>query len=1259
MLLADSWSSIVVREKGSSSLEISWNRQPLDSSYIEGEDGKYLRIEVSEGVIEGKPGTPGIPLIKGPVVVPASGEALFNINEIEWEPLGKADLAPVPEWEGFPDGPYHPVYDPDPILYNVNSWFPEEPVSFKISGFMRNLRIGHLMIHPIRYNPVSRKLEQLKTLSAKITFTASSLTGAPLNDIEKSFVDKSLNPYQASNFATHRSRRRIESDILSMADSWFSFPVYSSGILKIDRSYLISMGIDPDALNPDNIRIFDDSWRELETSVPSELPELEEIPLYEIGLEDGSFDTGDALYFFGRGPSDWYIYDNILVYQLHRFSNENRYWMAIGGDFPTPARRLEYENPPKSDTVRTGWILHHVEYDQTYAKTGNDIQWGWERTDNKHITFLDMRIDPTKTASVRHRAVPVEGETVPYSASIVNGQSPDSATTLWFGARESFFNSAFEEGTNNIDIPFPGATVLFDYYEVIYHIDLTEKNGHLTFAGSDSAATYVFDGFSGQILVFDITDQTTLRLFQIEDLGDGSYAFSDSIGQRRYYISSVSNADTPELGNITTPVGLRQRDLSCDLLMIVPDGLQGDLAEYLSYREATGIDVEWVLVEDVLLEFGFGVNDPTAIRNFLRYIWLSAETVPSYVMLIGDATWDPRGITDPSPTYCPAALCVYNAPDDYYFAVTEGDKVPDYSGGRVPINTINEWRYFVAKLKKAESSIDYGPWRIRYIFSADDERKTGNEADTWQHTRQTSDYAQNLPSWAEQQMVYLVDYPLNSTGLKPTAQNDLISKWNSGSVLVNYIGHGNYRLLSHEELFEATGCIGRLQNDWKLPVLYSASCEVGLFYRTTGQCIAEQAVLLPEAGTCASIAATRMTISISNGPMDNRFIQNCWSTGEKTTIGAALLSAKSGNSYSSTEGQYVLFGDPSMQIGPPDLDINISASPESLLAGKTVSIQGEIIEGGTFREDFDGVAYIMVYDSWYFKTYESDIMSGSVTYFQPGKRLFIGPVDVSAGTFETEFVVPIDISYGTNQGKVVAYAHSENEEAVGYIADLTMTGDTSLVVTDTSGPEIVLDMKGEGFGDGAVICGGGDLIARLSDESGINISGAAGHAINLTVDGDEAASIDLSSFFSYDLNSYTEGSARYTIENPTPGLHTVRVKAWDNMGNSSVEEIEFEVSNCDIAISNALAYPNPFKDETEITFNIDTPADVSVRIYTLSGRFVNTISKHVEPAFGIVRWNGKDRHGTDVANGIYLAVIEARRLDGETDREIVKIARGR
>lgn len=67
-------------------------------------------------------------------------------------------------------------------------------------------------------------------------------------------------------------------------------------------------------------------------------------------------------------------------------------------------------------------------------------------------------------------------------------------------------------------------------------------------------------------------------------------------------------------------------------------------------------------------------------------------------------------------------------------------------------------------------------------------------------------------------------------------------------------------------------------------------------------------------------------------------------------------------------------------------------------------------------------------------------------------------------------------------------------------------------------------------------------------------------------------------------------------------------------------------------------YPNPFNDGTKIEFEIPVKKNISLEIYDISGRLVNTLISNEEFEAGLhgIYWNGKNEKGQNVSTGVYI-----------------------
>jgi len=67
------------------------------------------------------------------------------------------------------------------------------------------------------------------------------------------------------------------------------------------------------------------------------------------------------------------------------------------------------------------------------------------------------------------------------------------------------------------------------------------------------------------------------------------------------------------------------------------------------------------------------------------------------------------------------------------------------------------------------------------------------------------------------------------------------------------------------------------------------------------------------------------------------------------------------------------------------------------------------------------------------------------------------------------------------------------------------------------------------------------------------------------------------------------------------------------------------------------AYPNPFNSTTTIQYELNSPSEVSLRIYNILGKEIKTLVNNNQiPGFKSVVWDGSDNRSQVVASGIYF-----------------------
>ena len=88
-------------------------------------------------------------------------------------------------------------------------------------------------------------------------------------------------------------------------------------------------------------------------------------------------------------------------------------------------------------------------------------------------------------------------------------------------------------------------------------------------------------------------------------------------------------------------------------------------------------------------------------------------------------------------------------------------------------------------------------------------------------------------------------------------------------------------------------------------------------------------------------------------------------------------------------------------------------------------------------------------------------------------------------------------------------------------------------------------------------------------------------------------------------------------------------------------------------VKDFTAYPNPFNPVTMIAFSLDSPTNVRLKIYDISGRCIATLMDgQQETGAYSLAWDGKDNLGNTVSSGIYFAKLNIG--DSGNRREMTK-----
>jgi len=77
-------------------------------------------------------------------------------------------------------------------------------------------------------------------------------------------------------------------------------------------------------------------------------------------------------------------------------------------------------------------------------------------------------------------------------------------------------------------------------------------------------------------------------------------------------------------------------------------------------------------------------------------------------------------------------------------------------------------------------------------------------------------------------------------------------------------------------------------------------------------------------------------------------------------------------------------------------------------------------------------------------------------------------------------------------------------------------------------------------------------------------------------------------------------------------------------------------------------YPNPFNPETSISYQLPEVAQVTLAIYSIEGKLIQTlVNGQIAAGMHRVVWNGMDVAGVKVSSGVYIYRFQVTGEDGK------------
>lgn len=1085
---------------------------------------------------------------------------------------------------------------------------------------------------------------------------------------------------------------------------WVKIAVERSGMVMIGSADLRKWGF----ADPGAVRVYGYG--------ASRIPDRLDASTYIDDLpQTPSAVTSRGIVFYANGPENTSTdASGRITCSLNPFTTHAYYFLTDGGD---DARRLDpptggLEPTGQAATTATATLHHELEEanlgESGHRLFGEDMRF----TRSRSFAFTlagreegsEVWIRTTFGASLGTAgtlAVEVNGEADPSPARIA------AAPSHTYGTITTATRTATPAADNlsvQLKLTTTGtvAAARVDAIDINYTRTLAmPASGILDFTLSGPEAR--ISGAGPDTRVWDVTDPLAITEMELRRSGADATWRSPYGGGRRYVAwNPAATGFTPVASGAPIAAqnlhgALSEPDALPDMVIVAPALYREQATRIAAMHRSDPDEPLTVAVADadqIYNEFGSGAPDVNAIRRFLKMVYdrgAAAGRPLRFALLLGRATHDNRLLTAPMKalghTHLPTwqsdeSMSVYDSytSDDLLMMLADGSGTRPSSDaysiavGRIPAPTLSALTTYVDKMEAYRNIKDDRGWKNRILLVADD-GNGGSHMD--QSERQA---AAILASDGGSRMTLTKAYidAFDIVGGEATgARERQMRSLDDGVVWWNFIGHAGTNFLTGDNMLTLSDISSLYLK--RLPFLYGATCS---FVRWDGQQPSgtEELAFHPSGGVIAAISATREVYIEQNGYFSEAIGAEAFRRrpdGLLPTIGEFFRAAK--NRLASPSGKsnanklrYVLLGDPAMRLATPSASVEVATiagiaadgsapEPPVVMARQRLNVTGTITDPtGQPLTGFNGTVGATLYDAEYSttskgRTTANDGEGRQVTFEEQGSRLYAGRDSVVAGRFSLSIAMPDQVSDNFRPAAIALYAvAADGTEATGANRNFYVYGYDDTADLDLTPPVIEYAyLNHQSFADGDAVNPSPMFIARVTDDTGINLSAAGvGRRMSLTLDG-KTSLPDVAQYFTPSADGTPGGTVAYPLSDLSDGHHDLTVRVYDTSGNSARATINFAVAQgLEPKFFEVFSDANPARTEANFYLRHDRPdatLSVTIAVYNLLGHMVWTSTSTDRSDMFLsapIHWDLRDMGGRRVQRGIYIYRATATTPDG-------------
>lgn len=740
---------------------------------------------------------------------------------------------------------------------------------------------------------------------------------------------------------------------------YYKIKVLEKGLYEVGYGELLSAGVPVDAVNPEKIQL----WHR-----------GKELAFELIGEEDGVFDSGDFIRFYGH-PSDGELETELFANGVSQTNNGYSLYSDTSFYFLTWNQVDDGKRIVKNASLGITTPIKEVKYDfhkayyESYSRGEEPVDYVFKSEFDKGEGWMSYLFGYTvanPTRNVRSQPFDVKGNTNVeieielvgrnkrvHNVEIIAGDSftetrvvPEFQGYTSQKLTYSFNSKVIEDGQMKLQV-FAGSLGGDETdYISIASLRITTTDS-LLILDEDIVEFQVISELDGEIIVpnysssflfYDVSDEYSVnQLYSEVVLDDLSIEIPEET-------SSVIAFDTTK---VLSPFEVEKAKpfvddlINADYVILSHEAFWSGAQDYAAYRTSSEGGNHTVLLVDferILDQYGYGEKNPLAVKKWLKYL-VDNNQKPAYFFIIGDgASHHNQNGSKPFMRHLPF-MALNSSGDLYYsnqdFIFSYGDPgwdmgfsvgldsddplLPSIPTGRLACRLNQEVNNYLNKVKEFELPESKGLWRKRAVHLSGG--RDANEHQTFLNNVNGYKEIFESPEFGGE----VVTYSKKSSDVVEFF--NISKEVNEGVGIITYIGHSSPTFIE-VDIGTVSEEINGYRNKGKYPMLFLNGCSSGDIFSSRSR--AQDWLNTADRGAIAALAHVSFGYS---GELNN-YCEDYYSTSYQDSLLQALpigdLQVELIKKYTSrfvgdnpityTQAQQMfLLGDPAIALFPDTL----------------------------------------------------------------------------------------------------------------------------------------------------------------------------------------------------------------------------------------------------------------------------------------------------------------------------------------------------